>query len=139
MVNRLNGAAGAPPAAGSHAGHVAAPGLEVTQSSTRSGALAWVATLPKGAADVQPSPDGRWIVAAYPGTGRLALVDLLGRRVAGTMAVGGFPTTLRFAPDGRLWAGDPQRGQVTVVDVDARRVAGRSASAGSHEVRMRQG
>jgi len=126
MVNRATGAAGAPPAAaGGHAGHTLAPGLQVTQSSTRGGALEWAATLPKGAADVQPSPDGRWVVAAYPETGRLALLDLLQRRVIGTLDLGGYPTTLRFAPDGRLWAGDPQRGEVTVVDLGARRVAGR--------------
>jgi YVTN family beta-propeller protein len=129
LINRATGATGAPPAAGSHAGH-AAPGLQATQSSTRGGALAWAATLPKGAADVRPSPDGRFIVAGYPATGRVALLDVFRRRLDGTIAIGGSPTTLRFAPDGRLWIGDPERGQVAIVDVDARRVDGRFAVGG---------
>lgn len=125
MFDRASGLLAAPAPAGGHGGdHAATPGLGLAQSSLKGGALAWAKTLPRDASAAELSPDGRWLVAAYPARGELGIVDVLRREIAGTIATGGAPSVLRFERGGRLWALDESGGHARAVDVPSRHVVG---------------
>ncbi len=84
------------------------------------------------------SGDKRTLYVSLPSAGQVAIVDMVARKLAGTVATGdgSAPTRLALRPDGRqLWVGLDGAGEVAVIDTTANVVARRAPSgAGLHGI-----
>jgi len=122
LVDRRRGQVAVPNGpSGAHGRHESGQGLAQTMPA---GGYAAAASISAGARATALDPGGRLLAAIAPAGGKVELVDLLGGKTIGAIAVGGRPSTLRFAPDGRLWISDVSRGRVSVADPAAARVVG---------------
>lgn len=129
LVSRAGGeVVGAAAPAGAEPGHAL---THVTGGSDR-----WAAKLSPGAFTVVGDPARGLLAAAYPDTGKVEVLDLVARRPATAISMGGAPDSVALEPGaGRVWVGDTGSGRVTVVDAtNGKRLAQIEVGRGPHFV-----
>lgn len=85
-----------------------------------------------GAGGIAFRPDGRKAYAAGPASGAVAIVDVPGRRLLGTIPVRVGTKFLAVNSDGsRIWAANPAGGDLYLIDGDADRIVGVMQVGGS--------
>jgi len=90
----------------------------------------------RGVDHIDFSPDGRYLIATCEFSGELVKLDVVSRKVLGTLATpgGGMPQDIKISPDGRTWyVADMDANGVHVIDGDKFTVTGFLATGkGAH-------